>query len=80
LERITLFCDYMKIGSPVTTVLDMVRISMTLWVRIGSTPFGPLGSQTFYVGRSVPWRGAKGIAQKERFLNPRERRRIASHE
>ena len=45
MERITLFCDYMKIGSPVTTVLDMVRISMTPGVRISSTPFGPLGSR-----------------------------------
>ena len=70
----------MKIGSTVTTVLDMVRISMTLWVRIGSTPFGPLDSQTFYVGRSVSWKGANGMAQQERFLNPRERRRTASHE
>jgi len=62
-ERTLPFCDHMKIGSPVTTVLDMVRIAMTPGVRVGSTPFGPLGSRTFYVGRSVPWKGAKGIDQ-----------------
>jgi len=53
----------MKIGSPVTTVMDMVRISMTPGVRIGSSPFGSLGSRTFYVGRSVPWKGVHGIDQ-----------------
>jgi hypothetical protein len=53
----------MKIGSPVTTVLDMVRIAMTPGVRISSTPFGPLGSRTFYVGRSVPWKMVHGIDQ-----------------
>lgn len=51
----------MKIGSPVTTVLDMVRIAQTPGVRVGSTPFGPLGSRTWYVGRSVPWKGVRGL-------------------
>lgn len=51
----------MKIGAPVTTVMDMVNISRMPGVRIGYTPHGIAGMRTYYVGASVPWKGVRGL-------------------
>lgn len=57
----SLSSDHMKIGAPVTTVMDMVNISRMPGVRIGSTPHGLAGMRTWYVGASVPWKGVRGL-------------------
>lgn len=50
-----------KIGAPVVGPMDAIQIARTPGVRMSSTPFGPAGTRTFYIGRAVPWKMVKGI-------------------
>jgi len=59
----------MKIGAPVVSAMEMVQIANTPGVRISSTTLGIAGMRTYYIGRSVPWKGVEGL-DAVRGLNP----------
>jgi len=49
---------------------DLLEVAMDSRMRTGVTPFGaPEGEVQRYLGRSVPWKGVKGI-ENIRAINP----------
>lgn len=61
----------MKIYKGQFTLKETIAASNDPTMRVASTPFGAApGERTMYAGRSVPWKGAKGIEAVRR-INPR---------
>lgn len=61
----------MKIYKGQFTLKETLSASNDPTMRVGSTPFGAApGERTLYIGKSVPWKGAKGIEAVRR-VNPR---------
>jgi len=53
----------MKIYKKEFSAKDLLEVAMDSRMRTGVTPFGaPEGEVVRYLGRSVPWKGIKGIA------------------
>lgn len=61
----------MKIYKGQFTLKETLSAANDPTMRVGSTPFGaPPGERTLYIGKSVPWKGAKGMEAVRR-VNPR---------
>ena len=60
----------MKIYKKEFSAKDLLEVAMDSRMRTGVTPFGaPEGEVVRYLGRSVPWKGIKGI-ENIRAVNP----------
>lgn len=60
----------MKIYKKEFSAKDLLEIAMDSRMRTGTTPFGAKeGEVQRYLGRSVPWKGVKGI-ENIRAINP----------
>jgi len=52
----------MKVYKRQFTAKDLLEVANDPGMRVGATPFGaPHGERTIYIGKSVPWKGVKGI-------------------
>jgi len=61
----------MKIYKKEFSAKDLLEVAMDSRMRTGVTPFGaPDGEVQRYLGRSVPWKGVRGI-ENLRTINPR---------
>lgn len=61
----------MKIYKKQFTAKDLLEVARDPGMRVASTPFGAAhGERTMYIGKSVPWKGVKGI-ENVRAVNPR---------
>ena len=61
----------MKVYKRQFTAKDLLEVARDPGMRVGSTPFGAEhGERTIYIGKSVPWKGVKGI-ESVRAVNPR---------
>ena len=61
----------MKVYKKQFSAKDLLEVANDPSMRVGSTPFGaPEGEMTMYIGRSVPWKGVKGM-EAVRAANPR---------
>lgn len=61
----------MKVYKKEFSAKDLLEIANDSRMRTGVTPFGAAeGEMQRYIGRSVPWKGVRGIANVSR-INPR---------